>query len=519
MELRPYVHAAQVFGAVVEEQPTAPALLWEPGRCTTYAQLDRLSNRFAWVLLEHGVHKRDTVALCLEKGPAAYAAILACLKIGAIYFAMDPANPPARLRSIADQCQPALAFVGASVPPGIFDGQTVAVSETEEEPACVAGRADGPARLPWEIDGSDPAYIMFTSGSTGVPKGVTISQANLIHFIRWARWEFGVGPGDVLTGLNPLFFDNSVFDFYASLCTGAALVPFGSATMRDPEKILSRTAELGCTVYFSVPSLLVYLQRLKLVGPGSFPSLRTIVFGGEGYPKPMLARLYEALGESVELCNVYGPTECTCICSVHRIRQADLADLSGYPPLGRLTPHFSGVIVGETAREVAPGETGELHLGGPCVGLGYYRAPELTAAAFIQNPTHQAFLDRVYKTGDLVRFDPGDGYLHFVGRTDTQIKHQGYRIELGEIEHALTSIDGVGEAAAVYALIDGVGRLMALVGADSDLSAARIKRSLAESLPKYMIPDRIAVVTTLPKNANGKIDRRQITVSFERGLL
>jgi acyl-coenzyme A synthetase/AMP-(fatty) acid ligase len=310
-----------------------------------------------------------------------------------------------------------------------------------------------------------------------------------------------------------------VFDVYASLFNGASLVPFSRATMRDAPAVLARIDDLGCTTYFSVPSLLVYFQRLKLLGPASFRTLRRLIFGGEGYPKPMLAKLHEAVGGRVEIYNVYGPTECTCICSAYRISDVDFGDPKGLAPLGRLIPNFSYVIVDDAGRAVAPGETGELCLGGPCVGLGYYRAPEQTAAAFVQNPTHTDFFDRVYRTGDLVRDDPADGKIHFVGRADTQIKHQGYRVELGEIEHALGAIDGVHEAAAIHCPDGATSRIVAVVATGDRLAPAAIKQTLGDRLPRYMIPERIVVVPQLAKNANGKIDRKGIAAAIARGEL
>jgi D-alanine--poly(phosphoribitol) ligase subunit 1 len=225
------------------------------------------------------------------------------------------------------------------------------------------------------------------------------------------------------------------------------------------------------------------------------------------------------VGARIELYNVYGPTECTCICSVYRISALDFADLKGYPPLGELIPNFSSVIVDDAGRAVSPGETGELCLGGPCVGLGYYGAPEQTAAAFIQNPTHDRFFDRMYRTGDLVRYDPADQKIHFVGRADTQIKHQGYRIELGEIEHALSVLDGVEEAAAIHAPDGDASHIVAVVASTDGLVASAIKAALRERLPRYMIPERVVVVPQLAKNANGKIDRKGLAAAIMRGEL
>jgi D-alanine--poly(phosphoribitol) ligase subunit 1 len=513
--IRYVTHVAQIFSDVVRRHPGRPALVWAPAQATSYQRLDQASNQMARLLLARGVHKRDAICICLEKQLVTYACILACLKVGLPYFIVDPANPSARTRTMLDRCRPVLAFVAPSADLDVFCCPAIAVDESLA-PSLLESLSEEPVALDWSIDGSDPAYIMFTSGSTGAPKGVTISQSNLVNFIFWSQDQFDTTPADVFTNVNPLFFDNSVFDIYASLFAGASLVPFTAATLRDPQAIVSRIEALGCTVYFSVPSLLVYLQTMKLLTPASVPSLRKIIFGGAGYPKPMLAKLFQALGARAALYNVYGPTECTCICSVYRVGAGDFADMTGYAPLGRLIANFSYVIVDEHGARVAPGVTGELCLGGPCVGLGYYADPALTASVFVQNPTHHDFFDRVYKTGDFVRVDPADGQIRFVGRADTQIKHQGYRIELGEIEHALNAIDGVDEAAAVYVSHGAGGRIVAFVAAKKALEPGAVKRSLASRVPKYMIPDRVLVVDELAKNANGKIDRQAMSACVAR---
>jgi D-alanine--poly(phosphoribitol) ligase subunit 1 len=517
--LRYYTSAAAIFADVAREHGDAIAIRWTRDAHTTYARLDAVSNQIARILLDCGVRRRDTVCLASDKCLAIYGAMLACLKIGAPYFAVDPANPRARLESIVDRCRPAVAFVGSSVDPATFRCATLRVGEAADDLPWLADVDDREVDVASAIAGSDPAYVMFTSGSTGTPKGATISQSNLVNFIHWTQHQFHIGRDDVLTNLNPLFFDNSVFDIYASLFNGASLVPFTAATLRDPHAVVARIDELGCTMYFSVPSLLTYFQRLKLIGQGSFPSLKKIIFGGEGYPKPMLKKLYDAVGHRIQIHNVYGPTECTCICSSYPISNLDFTDLNGYPPLGQLSPNYSYVIVDESGRAVSPGETGELCLGGPCVGLGYYGAPEQTAAVFIQNPTHDRFFDRVYKTGDLVKYDPGDQKIHFVGRADSQIKHQGYRIELGEIEHALLTIDGLDEAAAIHTSASGTSRIVAVVASTDGLAAAAVREALGDRLPKYMIPERIIVVRQLAKNANGKIDRHGIATAIAQGEL
>jgi D-alanine--poly(phosphoribitol) ligase subunit 1 len=514
-----YTNAAQIFADVVRSNPDGKALLWAANHYTSYAELDRCSNRIARWLLDRGVRKRNTVCICLDKCLITYATILACLKIGAPYFAIDPANPRSRTQTMLERCKPIVAFVGTSADREAFDCEIIAVEERTHHAAVLDGTSDAAIRLDWEIDGSDPAYVMFTSGSTGIPKGVTISQNNLVNFIHWSQNEFNTRTDDVFTNVNPIFFDNSVFDVYSSLFCGASLAPFDAAVMRSPQQIISRMDDLGCTVYFSVPSLLIYLQTLKLIRHDSFPSLRKIIFGGEGYSLPKLAELYHALGNRIGLYNVYGPTECTCICSVYRISDVDFVQLEGYPPLGRMIPNFSYRIMAEETREAAPGEAGELFLGGPCVGLGYFGNEEQSAKAFVQNPTHQRFSDRMYKTGDLVRYNADDGKIYFVGRADNQIKHQGYRIELGEIEHAMASLGGVEEAAVVYIPLGGVNRIMAVVASNEELDSTSLKKAVAAKIPKYMIPDKVVVTRVLPKNPNGKVDRKGIAAMLQQGEL
>jgi D-alanine--poly(phosphoribitol) ligase subunit 1 len=208
---------------------------------------------------------------------------------------VDPSNPAARVAHILERCLPRLVFTAREPALEMSDGRVVVVDRGEEFAALDAPDTAGDGAFEPEADvvGTDPAYIMFTSGSTGFPKGAVISHANLLNFIQWARGEFSVTPDDVFTSVNPLYFDNSVFDFYASIMNGAALAPFDAATMRDPYLVLRRIDELRCTVYFSVPSLLIYFQTLKMITPAAFAHVRAVVFGGEGYPKAKLRELFD----------------------------------------------------------------------------------------------------------------------------------------------------------------------------------------------------------------------------------
>jgi D-alanine--poly(phosphoribitol) ligase subunit 1 len=477
----------------------------------TFGELDRLSDTVALFLQEQGVDKGDRICIRLEKCTLAYALIIASLKIGAPYFVVDPSNPGARVSNILEKCKPVLVFSAKEAPLDLSPYRVVIVDQKDQFAAI---DVEGTPDVKNDIIGTDAAYIMFTSGSTGFPKGAVMSHANILNFIQWARAEFSITPDDVFTNVNPLFFDNSVFDFYASIMNGASLVPFDSATMKDPYQVLRRIDELRCTIYFSVPSLLIYFQTLKMITPSSFAHVRSIIFGGEGYPKAKLKELFRCLHSRAELVNVYGPTECTCICSAYRVTESDFENLDGYPPLGGPIPNFSFNILNERGEAAAAGETGELYLGGPCVGLGYFDDPGLTQEAFGQNRLNPHYHERVYRTGDLVCLSKEDGKVHFVGRRDSQIKHQGYRVELGEIEHALCRIAGIDEAVALHTIRDGVSFIVAVVASGNGLQADAIRREVSKTIPAYMIPGRIDVLDRLPKNTNGKVDRRLLKTRY-----
>ncbi|HAY28392.1 MAG TPA: hypothetical protein DCY47_13070, partial [Candidatus Accumulibacter sp.] len=333
---------------------------------------------------------------------------------------------------------------------------------------------------------------------------------SVLNFIRWARVEFGIGAGDRLSGANPLHFDNSVFDFYASLFSGAALVPLGREIVSVPAELVRQVGERGCTLWFSVPSLLIYLMTMRQLSADSWPTMRCLVFGGEGYPKAELQKLFDLFHPRARLVNVYGPTECTCICSAYTLSEADFAQLHGLPPLGRLAPNFSSLVLDEEQRLVPDGEVGELCLLGPQLALGYYRNAEHSRQRFAGNPHGTGFEERFYRTGDLVRQDE-HGVFWFVGRSDNQIKHLGYRIELEEIEAALESLPQIRQAVCVYhRLRQQHGRIAAFVSSRSPVDEATLRQALRDHLPAYMIPTQIEILAELPKNANGKLDRRQL---------
>ncbi|MDQ3803232.1 MAG: amino acid adenylation domain-containing protein [Acidobacteriota bacterium] len=509
------------FQAVARRRARATALWFGEREAVSYGGLNALANRVARLLLERGVERGDVVCLAGEKSPHTFASMLACLKIGAAYCVLDPDSPAERLRKILDTCAPRLLlaerdFLDRSGEAVAASGVAAREKGSVEFEAEAARFDDSDLPQTRGVTGENPAYVMFTSGSTGVPKGAVMTHANVLNLVGWAAETYGITDADRLTNVNPLYFDNSVFDFYSALFTGARLVPFSKAEVGDPKALVEKVAAAGCTLWFSVPSLLIFLQTMRATDGKNLGSIRRFVFGGEGYPKAKLKRLYDAYRGSAEFFNVYGPTECTCICSSYRVTDEDFEDLQGLPPLGHIADNFSYLIVGEDGRAVAAGETGELCLLGPNVGKGYYNDPVRTAAGFVQNPCHDRFREVMYRTGDLARLDPADGKLYIQGRRDNQIKHMGYRVELEEIEAALHCLDYVSEAAALHASVNGLSRIVAVVAARGELDAERLRRDLGRIIPAYMIPSVFHREESLPKNANGKVDRRSLAEKYLR---
>jgi D-alanine--poly(phosphoribitol) ligase subunit 1 len=495
------------FREVAAACANRPALQPSDAAPVTYGELDERSNQIAHLLCARGLRRGNVVAIFHDKSALAFAAMLACLKAGLIYTNLDPDSPWERIRKILETCEPAAIINSFAIPPhaGALEEQPAPILHLRE-PATSKKIHDPDVTPPAgmaEVTGADPAYIMFTSGSTGMPKGAVMSHSNVLNFIGWAQDRFEIGMDDVFSNANPIYFDNSVFDFYASLFSGASMVPISSDQTRDPRQLVGIINRQKCTIWFSVPSLLVYLLTTRALTGSDFLSVRKFIFGGEGFPKTKLKRLFDLFGGRADLENVYGPTECTCICSAHTIGPSDFADMQSLATLGFLASNFDYEILSSDG----PDHTGELFLRGPNVGLGYYNDPERTVKAFVQNPRHRRFADIGYRTGDLVRRDTS-GRLNFVGRADFQIKHMGYRIELEEIEAALAVLPQVKESAVIYRKLgEGLGEIIGFAALAAPMPAEEIIQQVARIVPPYMVPKRVRLLEDLPKNANGKIDR------------
>ncbi len=478
----------------------------------SYKELNILSNKLANFLLQKGVKRGDVIAILNNKTQISYAIMLASLKIGGIYTNLDPKSPSERFAKMIATCQPKIIFYyNEQTQKDLIINEITVNCLNYTDIEFIETINNFSAVLPisnQQVTSNTPAYIMFTSGSTGFPKGVVISHANVLNFIEWTKITYQSSPDDVFTNINPLHFDNSVFDFYASLFTGASLIAVSDDLTKNPRKMLDALNPLKPTIWFSVPSMLVYVLNMRALKLTDLPELRIVTFGGEGFPKNQLRNLWSFWGNRVQFINVYGPTECTCICSSYIVSESDLAN-DELLPLGIIAPNFYDVVVNETGNLAENNEIGELWIGGENVGIGYFNNVDKTKDVFINNHFITTHTERVYKSGDLVKKDD-QNILYFCGRKDNQIKRMGYRIELEEIETALNSINYISEAAVVYITENtDRGKIIACICSD-EKNTNNIIKELQKLLPSYMIPDSFVYYEELPKNQNGKIDRLKI---------
>ncbi len=511
-----HYNLGQFFEEVAAIHSQRPALHYAE-QAYSYQDLSRWVESLADLLLAHGCRQGSVIAIGHTKRPLSYALMLAALRLGIAYVNVDVASPVERTSSTLQVSRPSLLFYdderyAKTMAELAFSSDCPLLFLSEGGLAHVSSiDLERQKKLMKLVDGASIAYIMFTSGSTGVPKGVAITHQNLLHFITWGQSCFGITERDNFANLSPMYFDNSVFDFYVGLFSGASLSPVYRELLTNPYELVPYIREMRCSIWFSVPSLLIYLMTMKAMTHIALPALRAIVFGGEGYPKVELKKLYNQFSGQASLVNVYGPTECTCICSAHLLRDEDFDDLEGLPTLGRLNPNFDYRILDEQERDVA---SGELCLIGPNVAAGYFNDLERTASAFHTLTDAHRFMKRMYRTGDLVR--EVDGYLYFVGRKDNQIKHMGYRIELEEIEHALARLPQVSQAAVIYHRTNtAYGKLVGYVACSEEQEEKALIMALAKILPDYMLPNKLIVMSKLPKNPNGKVDRQRLRTLLE----
>jgi amino acid adenylation domain-containing protein len=478
------------------------------------------------LLIKEGVRRGDRVGLLLNKSVETVLGIFAILKTGAAYVPLDPSAPARRIGFIIQNCgirclltkKAKLAIVKDAFPePGLLhlvllldempERVDVELREVRIRFRQEAAQESNDLSEDSAIN-TDLAYILYTSGSTGNPKGVMISHLNAFTFVNWAHECFGIRATDRLSNHAPFHFDLSIFDLFAGIKAGAAVHLVPDTITWFPGDLVRWIETHQITVWYSVPSaltLLVLHGGLKL---GQFPHLRLILFAGEVFPVKHLRSLMHLLPHA-EFCNLYGPTE-TNVCTYYYVRE--IPEGSASVPIGKACANTEVFALNDNLERTKPGEVGELYVRGSSVMKGYWGLPEKTREVVLDWEDASGHREHIYRTGDLVLLGD-DGNYRFVGRKDHMIKSRGYRIELGEVEAALYSHPQVKEA-VVLAIPDELAghRLRAILVCSQGQTPATsdVLQHCARRIPKYMIPEAIEFRQELPKTSTGKIDRQRL---------
>ena len=501
------------------------------GHGLSYQELGRLTDQIACTLQDLGVQRGDRVGLYVHKSFASVIGVFGIMKAGAAYVPLDPNAPAKRLAYITRDCGITVVLTSpaklGTLAEFFVEGSTIKnvilmedaaeeVSTLPEDihvtPWSVVKEEDSDAHVNIETIDTDLAYILYTSGSTGAPKGVMISHRTIFTFVNWSYDHFGMTADDRVTSHAPLHFDLSTFDLYATIKAGATIVLVGETLSTLPAKLSALLENEQITITYLVPSILSMMVRFGKLDNYNLQELRMVLFAGEVFPIKYLGRLVSLL-PNAEFYNLYGPTE-TNVCTYYQVQPADVAtDRVESVPIGRSCGNLEVFACTEDGQLVTePGQEGELWVRGSCVAQGYWGDAEKTAKSFVQAP-NLLYADPAYRTGDIVSLAPDRTNWSFVGRRDHMIKSRGYRIELGEIESALYRHEQVKEAAVVAIPDDLLGnRLRAFVVSTEgqNLTAKELIVFCASQVPKYMVPEHIELCDTIPKTTTGKIDRKAL---------
>lgn len=469
-------------------------------RALTYKELLRTAKSIGSVVSSYGL--RRPVAVFMDKTAEAAAAFLGVVYGGCFYCSLDSRMPKQRLTTILSVLRPVLLItsreleeeakeLGYSGPIRLYEE----ISRAPDKGAELDAVSDGMGR-------EDPLYVLFTSGSTGVPKGVLVSEGVVLNYLEWLDETFSFTHEDVFGNQAPLYFDVSVHDIYGALYFGARMEILPPSYFSFPIKLVDYMRERGITAFLWVPSAMGILANLDVFSFCVPEKLKYVMFAGEVLPEKVLNYWLKHVPGAV-YANLYGPTE-TFVCTAYVMGEEEKkarirGEMGGLLPIGRPIKDSRALILDEHLMPVKEGEMGELYMGGSCLALGYYQDEKRTAESFAGSP-------RLYRTGDMVRWNE-KGELLYLSRRDDQIKHMGYRIELGEIEAAALSVEGISSCACIY---DETKKRLILCYAGREQEKKEMEKALADKLPVYMMPGRFRYFPVLPQNANGKLDRKEL---------
>ncbi len=469
---------------------------------TTYKTLNEQANQLAAVLGKNNVKKGDKVAVAIDRSAEMVIALLAIIKTGAVYVPLDPQFPLNRINYMLADSQAVLLLTSKKYK-GLYQSN---VNELLIEDLWLTLDEYPTADPAVDVTGNDLVYILYTSGSTGLPKGVQIAHHNLVNFLYSMQKEPGITSTDKLLAVTTISFDIAGLELFLPLLTGAEIVLADADASKDGRVLLDIIKQQKITVMQATP----YTWRIMLEAGWDEASPIKVICGGEALPMELAGRI---IPRAASLWNVYGPTETTVWSTIKLVKATDRVI-----SIGRPIDNTTVYILDKNLKPLAPGLAGEIYIGGEGVAKGYLNRPELTLEKFITDPFTKDAGSKMYRTGDLGKFLE-NGEIECLGRADAQVKIRGYRIETGEIEFQLVNGTNVKEAVVVpVADNSGINKLVAFVVVNEPEEAINAaeqaenwKKALKASLPEYMIPDNFIVVPVMPLTPNGKVDRKALS--------
>ncbi len=514
--MNPTANLIALLENTVQRFPDKIAVSVPGGSRITYGALSRLSDRLRDRLHRLGVRRGDRVGFRLHKSIDSVVTLFGIMKAGAAYVPVDAESPAARAAYILNDCQVRAVVTEETLNPSLEEelrqrgaAPTMLLLETSHDAlpiehcldALDAADPAAPASTP-DIVPDDIAYILYTSGSTGQPKGVVLSHRNATSFIDWVSDTFTPGAADVFSSHAPFHFDLSILDIYVPLKHGAQLVLITETLGKDPTRLAAVIASERITTWYSTPSILSLLADYGKLDRHDCSALKTVFFAGEVFPIPRF-RTLRAFWSKPRFVNLYGPTE-TNVCTYYEVPDDESWMAFETFPIGSMCVPNGGRVVDEHGLDVAAGTPGELVVSGPNVMRGYWNLPENNARAFFSTADGRQW----YRTGDIVAEEAG-GCYRYLSRRDRMVKRRGYRVELGEIEVALLKHPDVREGAVVAVPDTESGvRIAAFVSSPGGgrLTIIGLKTFCSKNLPPYMIPDTFTIVDAMPRTSTDKLD-------------
>lgn len=471
----------------------------DAGALYTFYDIRKKSRAAASAIINMNI-KSQNIAVMLPKNVDCICAFFACLYSAKTYVPLDYNDAEARVTAIASAVDCEMVITDEK---NISKFQNAGINAVlYEEIALAEPNDDAIEKHLKNVCDLDAAYIMHTSGSTGVPKGVVVSHRSIIDFTEWAVKLMELDQTSVIGLQSPFHFDASVFDIYACIAAGARIAILPDALIKFPSMIVDFLEEKNVTCVFWVPGILADIANSGLLENHLIPNLKTLTFVGEIMPTKQF-NIWQRCNPNRTYINLYGPTEATVACTAYKI---DKAICDSEPiPIGKAGANKRILILNESNMQAKVGQIGEICILGSCLAFGYYKRKEETDNVFVQNPLNTSYREMMYRTGDF-GYENSDGEIIFSGRRDSQVKIHGIRVELGDIENAACCLDGIEKACAVF----DNEKITLFLQTKQKFEKRKFNLLLKTHIPKYMLPDNVVCVPIFPTNKNGKVDRKKL---------